>query len=202
MNELKRLWSYMCIDEENVRIGGYSGTEIDVTIPDVIEDTLVTLIYSGAFSPKSRVKPEIKASRKEIKAIKMSDWIEQIDTSAFEGCESLEEIHLSNNLKKLGTKAFKGCIGLRTIQLPDSLRSIAEETFMNCIMLERIIIPESVTEINKKAFYNCQKLKEVYLPKTITYISADAFVGVDPNAFITSANSYAEEYVNCVLRNR
>ena len=83
-----------------------------------------------------------------------------IDSSAFEGCTSLESVTfgLNSSLETINYGAFKDCTSLSTIVVPDGVNSIGSKAFNNCAALTSVSIPSSVTHIGEYAFDSCQSL--------------------------------------------
>ncbi|MBQ9744211.1 MAG: leucine-rich repeat domain-containing protein [Clostridia bacterium] len=87
---------------------------------------------------------------------------EYIKSSAFEGCNGIEEIIIDCNITYIGNNAFNDCISLRSVNIPDGTERIASCAFSNCYSMEEITIPASVTTIEWQAFRWCYRLYEIY----------------------------------------
>ncbi len=103
--------------------------------------------------------------------------VTSIDSGAFEGMASLENITIPHGVTNIGGSAFRGCTGLTSISLPDSVTSIGGYAFYNCTSLESITIPDSVTIIAEYAFFCCTSLENITIPDSVTNIDFGAFVG-------------------------
>ena len=69
----------------------------------------------------------------------MSNNVETIGSSVFEGCEQLKTIILPNNLTILNAKLFYNCHNLNNIQIPDTVTSLGtQQVFARCYALENI----------------------------------------------------------------
>lgn len=64
----------------------------------------------------------------------------KIDTSAFAGCSSIEEINIPSEVTSIGTLAFYNCSSLKTIVIPDSVSTIGKGAFYGC-SLDSITLP-------------------------------------------------------------
>lgn len=104
-----------------------------------------------------------------------------IPISAFENCESLNDITLPEGLTEICDNAFYNCISLTTIEIPKSVKKIGSNifenpesltktetpklipsnVFANCESLVSIKLPEGLTEIGNNAFYNCRSLNTI-----------------------------------------
>lgn len=63
-----------------------------------------------------------------------------IETSAFEGCSSLETLDFNTNLQYIWNSAFKGCAGLTSVTFKKELIRLGTSAFENCSKLEHIRI--------------------------------------------------------------
>ncbi len=74
--------------------------------------------------------------------------VTSLASSAFQGCENLEQVvFIGNNLKTVGSLAFA-----------------------NCDKLQSIEFPEGVTTIYANAIWKCENLKSISLPSTLAYV--------------------------------
>lgn len=95
----------------------------------------------------------------------------EIEASAFEGCNCLEEAYLPSNLETIGVEAFTGCSMLNRVNMP-SVVTIDEDAFANCTSLEWIELPANLTTVDVTAFNGCTNLKTVS-------INGDAFANAN-----------------------
>ncbi len=66
------------------------------------------------------------------------ETVTYIGTSAFDGCNQLNEIVLPSNLKEIDSYAFEYCTNLSEITLPSTVDSIGNGTFYSCTNLKTI----------------------------------------------------------------
>lgn len=125
--------------EGGVRILKYTGDSEVVVIPETIGGEKV-LSIAKAFYGKSGVK-----------AVRIADTVEKIDTSFFESSD-LQYVKCGAGLKEIANASF-GESGLMEIELNEGLEIIGPIAFANCTNLKEIYIPESVTDIQNTAFY-------------------------------------------------
>ena len=83
---------------------------------------------------------------------------------------------------------------INTLVLPSTLRIIEEEAFTGDFSLEKVVVPEGAEEIHSRAFASTS-LSEVELPSSLSYIAEDAFDNTADVVFVTTPDSYAEEWV-------
>ena len=139
--------SYL-VEDNGIIITGYTGSEIDLVIPELIIGLPVIEIAKNAFIYG------------QIYSISIPSTVKRIGFSAFYECSYLDSI-IFNELSQLETideYAFYGCENLFMIELPNGLMAINDYAFYNCFMLRSINIPLSVMEMGKEIFVNCLSL--------------------------------------------
>jgi hypothetical protein len=160
---MKKIWSYIKLDDGTLCLTAYKGDEINVTIPPYIGKATVSRIGDCTFSSttkKGDYKPaEICEKLSKIESVFIGDNITVIGEQAFCNCRSLKNITIPNSVVSIGDFAFFGCEKLEKITIPSSVTSIGEGTFNFCSSLKSVVIPSSVTLINENAFKYCPKLK-------------------------------------------
>ena len=179
-------------------LAAYSGTDVNVIIPNSYEGLPVTEIYTNAFYQNPTVK-----------SITVPGTITEITSYTFSGCVALETVSFQDGVTTLGQSIFSGCVNLTEINLPQTIASIDPFTFMdyaalvninlnrdnpyyhlsgNCLIetasrtlmvtCSNSMIPSdgSVTKIAPYAFYNREWLTSIELPDSIVSIGDHAFV--------------------------
>lgn len=96
----------------------------------------------------------------KLKSIVLPDSVTYIGKSAFENCDNLKDIRFSENLSQIDDRAFKGCTNLESVYLPDSVNRIGKECFANCSSLKIVRLPETLTHLGDNVFAGCTSLKE------------------------------------------
>lgn len=96
----------------------------------------------------------------EIKTIKIGNGITSIGSSAFQNCETLNNVTIPESVTAIGDLAFCDCHCLSSIIIPDSVLSIGNSTFSGS-NLSKIQIPSSVHDIDPSAFMSCDLLTEI-----------------------------------------
>lgn len=133
-----------------------------------------------------------------LKRIEFPSSIEEIKTSAFRGCDNLEEIIYSDNLKMIGYTAFEYCRKLVSLPIKNgailpNLTTINAAAYSKCnnlginfqdiSFIELLSNSESLTTIGERAFEECQYLqgeydKEILNKNNVAIaIGTDAFLG-------------------------
>ena len=90
--EWKKIFGYEINDGE-ITITSYKGSDTDIIIPETICGKPVTAIGNMAFSPiKPRTSPKTKDVLLKIKSVYIGENIKKVGVSAFNGCTSLESL--------------------------------------------------------------------------------------------------------------
>ena len=145
----------------NGSLVGYTGTPIDVVLPEGI-----TKITYRAF-----------CNARSLKSISIPDGVTVIENSAFDGCCNLVSVKLPDSLTRIGACAFQCCSSLESVSLPNGLTQIGESAFQQCASLQEISLPDTLEKMGKKAFFYCTGLKSVRISGRLTYIERSSFNG-------------------------
>ena len=189
---LKALWTNLkdSFEFSNNKIINYISTDSDVIIPEYYtlngEKIFITTITEYAFK-----------SNKNIKSIKLSDNITEVEKGAFSFCMNLKTVVFSKNVTEIkddtftataiesitnldgvtsiGMSAFDSCPYLTSITFSNSLKYIDSSAFILCSSLEEITIGDNVEYIGSAAFLLCNKLEKIIIPLTTNNIGSNAF---------------------------
>jgi uncharacterized repeat protein (TIGR02543 family) len=104
-----------------------------------------------------------------LSSITFTDSLTTIPENCFENCSSLASMVVPNTVTSIGRRGFKGCSSLSNISLSNSLESIDDWAFSGCSSLTSITFPSSLTSING-AVFEYSGLTSVYIPATLTSI--------------------------------
>ncbi len=160
---------------DNGMIWGYSGSYVDLVIPETVLGIEVKGIESKAFSEQAYIK-----------SITMPDCLTVIEDKAFYKCDSLTSV-IAPGVTDIGESAFYACRELDNVFLP-KLQTVGKTAFRDCGSLEGfpfenlVKIPrmafyrsdvfkvnlENATTIQDSAFANCTSLAEVSMPRIDT----------------------------------
>ena len=105
----------------------------------------------------------------------ISNSVEKVFDSAFEGSQLLESIYVPNSVRYIGNYAFARCTSLKSIKLPIQLSKIKDYLFEECYSLQSIIIPEKVFSIGTGSFSWCESLETITIPERMLIIGSCAF---------------------------
>ena len=80
--------------------------------------------------------------------------LDKIANRSFAYCRSLDDIYITANIGEIESEAFNGCTSLENINFEkgSKLDTIGESAFLDCISLKSVEIPDSVNNIMKYAF--------------------------------------------------
>jgi|GEM_PF-6247245 len=110
----------------------------------------------------------------------MADGLEKIEPYAFQGCDSLTEVHIPDTVTLLGLDAFADCDELTTANFPLKWKETYYQgygdhsPFYLCPKLKTIVIPEGVTSIPSKAFWQAS-VEAVYFEGNAPTLSDKSF---------------------------
>ena len=104
-------FTYEFIDGE-VMITGYTGSELDIVIPEMIEKRTVTIIGEEAFKGY------------DMNSIILPKTLVTVKKDAFYGCKKLKEIVFPESVTEVfGEYCLSDCENLESIHLPDTLKT-------------------------------------------------------------------------------
>lgn len=111
--------------------GGENGEPVDLEVPAVLDGKKVVRIGREAYNGT------VGYCRECIRKITVPEGITSIGSSAFSGCQRLEELILPDSLTSLEEGIVSYC-GLTEITIPKGVVSIKENTFEGCDTLQAI----------------------------------------------------------------
>ena len=206
---------YELLDDGNIAVCGYTGSDTKVYLPSSSYGSVVTTISAEAFKNQNQIT-EIVIPRSitnvgedafaniqhvtcpayvislipknKLKTVVINGG-DYIGYGAFSDCSSLTSIEIPNSVTSIGWYAFYNCSSLTSIEIPDSVTSIGGAAFWGCSSLTSIKIPDSVTSIGERAFYDCSSLTSITIPNSVTSIGGSAFNGCSSLTSIEIPNS-------------
>lgn len=118
---------------------------------------------------------DFKAFEKsDIHRITFNEGLTTINSEAFYGCESLQNVKLPNSLEILGRSTFARCNNLKSISIGDNVKEIKSTTF-EASGIEEIELPKQLLYIHDYAFSTCIKLNKLVMPLNLKIINYRAF---------------------------
>ncbi len=144
----------------------------------------VIIFSEGRTSIERNVLSDIRGLRK----VHIPSSVQTIDTSAFSGIKTLEEITVDENNANyvsvdgiLYSKDMKKLINvppakeLVSFVIPESVEEIESYAFEDCVSLEHCIISSNVKRIGGYSFYRCAGLKEIEIPNNLEFLEDSTF---------------------------
>lgn len=104
-----------------------------ITIPDFLEQYMVTKIGDKAF-----------AGNEAIKSVIVSQNVSVIGNEAFQSCSNLVNVLLPSDVQTIGTKAFANT-GLKKIYIPSGVKSVAPDAFEGTVYAQNASVKPTVT---------------------------------------------------------
>ena len=187
ISAMKKNWKFSIINDNEMKIDRYIGSDEIVDIPERIGDRTVTRIGSYAFEAYRNKNTSL------IHTVTIPKAVKEIGFRAFSGCASLKTIVWPKDLSIIGDFAFSECTSLKKTQLPDGLKEIGFRTFEGCSNLTSIRIPDSVERIGDDAFaintgsFLNQCVNESDYESKAHEVNSNLWI-------ITKLGSYASEY--------
>lgn len=185
--------NYAIHSDGTAEITIYSGDAAHLTVPDRIDDAVVTKIGDLAFSNCS-----------SLKSIELPDSLTEIVDNPFRSCSSdiiLSSDHpvfaMQNGMlidKKNHTIVAYVDRSQTEVAVPDGVTSIGNYAFYGCHKLTSILIPDGVTSIGIYAFAGCSSLNSIELPESIAHINTAAFESCFGLKTIYGSNDVAKDY--------
>ena len=106
------------IENDEVEIEGYEGSEKEVVIPSKINGLPVTkLRYAFQF--------------RNITSVVIPGSVKSIAMYCFQYCKKLTSVVMENGVESIGDSAFIGCTSLTSITIPESVINIEREAFVD-----------------------------------------------------------------------
>lgn len=135
------------VTEEEVYVSNYTGSDLELTIPDHIQGKPVTSILANTFNGS------------QITHIQLPETLETIGNAAF-AFTPLAEINLPSSLKAIGSQAFYEN-GLTKIKIPNGVETIGKAAFDRCYLLEEIDLPSSLLSLGAGFLKECDNLQSI-----------------------------------------
>ncbi len=177
-------YTYNVLSDNSIEITGYTGKRKYITIPEYIDDKVVSSIGYGAF-----------ANRIDLITINLPNQLETISNRAFINCNRLTNIVIPSSVKVIGDEAFNNNVRLRNIEIMENsqLKEIGGLAFAHT-GIAKFDIPASVTTLDGSSFYSATNLTEInVLAGNKNYRSRE---GVLYNISLTELVAYPNNYQN------
>jgi|GEM_PF-392492 uncharacterized repeat protein (TIGR02543 family) len=124
--------------EGTATVIGYNGDDEEVHIPSFYSNGgnsyIVTGLSANAFAGK------------DVKAVILSEYINEIPDEAFKNCTSLESVY--GRFTRIGNEAFSGCTSLTDFELSSFVSYIGVDAFKNVPQIKATVLSESSAYFN------------------------------------------------------
>ncbi len=159
-------FNYAEAGNNSVKITGYSGSNMNVIIPDSIDGKTVSAIGKSAFNFTN------------IKSITIPGSVLIIEENSFKNCDELETVEFQEvGLQSIGIRAFESCSSLTNFVIPETVTTIEDAAFVNADGLKSISLPGGVTTLGTGIFYSCNNITDITLGDGLTVIGENMFTG-------------------------
>ena len=194
-------WEYEVTEDRTVKILDYLGEDQELTVPQTIDNNMVTIIGDDVFSGNDNLV-----------SVTIPEGVTTLGNWCFEDCSNLQRVDLPSTLLLLGgSTAFADCINLTDIEIPENVTSVGYRTFDGCSNLTKIkvdknnpvlyeengivynreektleccpggisgsvTVHEGIEKIDAYAFSSCEKITDIILPSSLRTIKEAAFV--------------------------
>ncbi|TVP84541.1 MAG: hypothetical protein EA375_06520 [Acholeplasmataceae bacterium] len=178
------------IEDDDIIITGYDGSNTTLFIPGRIGIYDVTTIAAGAFEGLD-----------QIVILEVADGIRIIGNNAFRNMTALVELRLPYTLTTVGTNVAVGCPSLEMLTMPGHMRFLA--FFNNNFTLvpetlTEVIIADGSTSILTQAFEHAYHVESLYIPRTVHQLgqrilsnSSIAHVHIESTSVLTTIHANA-----------
>ncbi len=131
---------------------GYTGTAETLIIPDFVKE-----------QPVAEIAAEVFKGNKTIKTITLGKYIMEIGDRAFYG-SAIKTLNFGgNNVFSIGRSAFEDCDSLEQVELPDWVKSIGARAFCDCDNLTSFGISYYLESHEGNFLAYCHKLSHLYI---------------------------------------
>ena len=186
-------FEYEEMSDGTLCINNYSGDEVNVNVPAVIDGKTVTEIDYLAFSKCENI---VSLTIPETVTKYFAPFIDPKKPNVYAirpilSCPYLKEISVSGDnpifasvdgvLYNKDKTELLFCPEGRTKKLviPDGVTTIKRSSFDNCNKLPSVVMPDTVTEIELYAFYKCSSLVNIKFSENLEKIGNLAFTYCD-----------------------
>ena len=149
-------YTYVELDDGTIEIRSYTGKRRYITIPEYIDNKVVSSIGAGAFQNETRLR-----------VINLPKQLKHIKDGAFANCINIISMTIPSSVESIGAFTFSNNIRLYNLNLEaiSSLKTIGSSAFEDCSSLVRIDLPKTLEKVDGSTFVGCTNLKQISVDK-------------------------------------
>ncbi len=180
-------WRYS-VENGQMTIFGYNGSEKSVTIPAEITDEKgqvynVTVLDGVALCKYTRSIIGDTRYSCDLEDVVIPDFIDQVPIGLFEQCDNLKSVSwkgfkiVNNIVFSSDMTILYTCLNkdITSYKIPSSVKVIAGGAFRNCSKLTSITIPGTVETVGNYAFYGCSALVSANIEEGVQALGTQLF---------------------------
>ncbi|MBQ7646871.1 MAG: leucine-rich repeat protein, partial [Clostridia bacterium] len=155
-------YTYVILDDGTIEIRSYTGHRRYITIPDFIEDKVVSSIGIGAFY-----------NEKRLREINLPRYLVLIRETAFSCCSNLIKMDIPETVVYIGSAAFQNNPRFIEVKFSENaqLLTIGYFAFSNTILYD-INLPASLQSVDGSAFYGCRRMQNISVKPGNAYFTS------------------------------
>jgi len=165
-------YTYTIAGNTTATITGYTGSDMYLRIPDMLDGHPVSGIGDRAFR-----------NNVDLVGVTVPEGVSSIGEQAFYGCASLADVILPSTLQRIGRLAFAYCGRLSSLWLPQKTDTIGDSAFEGCAGLSAAVINSADAELGSDVFWGVSSGFTLYAPAES---SAQAYAQENAVNFLTS----------------
>ena len=148
-------YTYVTLPDNTIEIRSYTGHRRFITIPEKIDNKIVSSIGDFAFQNQNRLRE-----------VNLPSGLNNIGASAFANCNNLLGIVIPDGVTTIGGSAFSNNVRLQTVSLNNTskLKTIGDSAFSNSGLL-RFDVTARVEYLNGSAFFGATSLANINVAK-------------------------------------
>ncbi len=188
------------VENGEVIILDYLGSDVDIVIPSTIDELPVTHIASRAFQQVSGLKTvtvpacvrviegnvfDFNPGLTDVFVDEENPYFKSVDGILFDkemstllfypDGKDASSYKVPESVTVVGAMAFGGCDNLRTVELPEGLLFIGQNAFFMNDGIRELHLPDSLIAVGDEAFDYCDELHTVTMGKNLEYIGEAPF---------------------------
>ncbi len=116
----KKIWNYEPLPDGTLRVTGYKGGDLDITVPSGIGRRTVSEIGGLAFSPAAGLhRTAVRKTRENLRSVAIPEGVRKLGSRVFAHCGKLTRLSLPGTLEQTGDNILLGVRTLEAVELPD-----------------------------------------------------------------------------------